>query len=62
MGAAIATVSAKLLDASHTSRPLVLWAMLAHTDCVPLILGWAGCLDRAKLVIDSPRHAAWLEF
>ena len=62
LDATLAKVSGQLLDASHRSRPLSLWAMLADTDQVPLILGWSGCLDRAKLVLDSPRRLAWLEF
>ena len=62
MQATMATIRVKLLGAMHASRPLTLWAMLATHDRVPLILGWAGLLDRAKLVIDAPRHAAWLEF
>ena len=61
MQVTMATVDVKLLGATHASRPLTLWAMLAHTDRVPLILGWAGCLDRAKLVVDAPHRAAWLE-
>ena len=60
--ATLAKVSGQLLDASHRSRPLALWAMLAGTDQVPLILGWAGCLDRAKLVLDPRHRLAWLEF
>ena len=57
-----AGVTAQLLDARRASPPLKLWATLADSDRVPLILGWAGCLDRAKLVVNAPRHSAWLEF
>ena len=62
LDATLAKVSGRLLDASHRSRSLSLWAMLADTDQVPLILGWAGCLDRATLVLNARRHLAWLEF
>ena len=62
LDATLAKVFGRLLDASHHSPPLPLWAMLADTDHVPLILGWSGCLDRAKLVLDSRRRLAWLEF
>lgn len=58
----LARISGRLLDASRVSPPLSLWAMLARTDEVPLILGWAGCLDRARLILDAPRLRAWLEF
>lgn len=57
----LANARVRLLDTTHTSPPLSLWVMLAKTDRVPLILGWAGCLDRARLVLDAPRHRAWLE-
>jgi len=60
--ATLARVSGQLLDARRVSSRLTLWAMLARTDQVPLILGWAGCLDRAKLILDTPRHLASLEF
>lgn len=62
LNATLAKVSGQLLDDFHVSRPLPLWAMLAGTDQVPLILGWAGCLDRVKLVLDPRRRLAWLEF
>lgn len=60
--ATLAKVSGRLLDARHVSPRLTLRAMLVKTDHVPLILGWSGCLDRARLVVDTPRHRAWLEF
>ena len=62
LDATLARVSGQLLDASHRSRPLALWAMLAATDQVPLILGWAGLLDRARLGVDGRRRSAWLAF
>jgi hypothetical protein len=37
--ATLAKVPARLLDAKHASPRLMLWAMLAKTDRVPLILG-----------------------
>ncbi|MBI2104277.1 MAG: hypothetical protein HYT90_01675 [Candidatus Omnitrophica bacterium] len=58
----LARVSGRLLDARRVSPRLILWAMLARTDEVPLILGWAGCLDRARLGLDGRRRSAWLEF
>ena len=59
---ALAKLAAQLLDAAHISPRLSLWAMLADTDEVPLILGWSGCLDRAKLLMDAPHHRATLDF
>lgn len=58
----VVTVSARLCDEIHRSPRLTLYAMLAETNHVPLILGWAGCLDRARLVVDAPHRRAWLEF
>lgn len=58
--AVLARVSGQLLDATHISPRLTLWAMLTKTDQVPLILGWSGCLDRARVVLDAPHHRAWL--
>ena len=60
--AVLARVHTRLLDARTTSPRLSLWAMLVNTDHMPLILGWAGCLDRAKLTLDAQRNTAWLEF
>ena len=62
LDAVLAKVSGQLLDVKHVSPRLFLRAMLADTDQVPLILGWSGCLDRAKLILDTPRRLAWLEF
>ena len=62
LDAVLARVSGQLLDARHISPPLPFNAMLADTDQVPLILGWSGCLDRARLFLDAPRHRGWLEF
>ncbi len=61
LDAVLAKVKCQLLDAKHYSRPVSLWAMLADTDQVPLILGWAGCLDRATLSVNAPRRLAWLD-
>lgn len=58
----LAQVTVTLIDARSSSPPLTLLAALAETERVPLILGWAGCLDRAKLVVNAPRRTAWLEF
>ena len=62
MSAELAKISAQLLDATHRSPRLTLWAMLAESDRVPLILGWSGCLDRVRLVVDAPHRRAWLAF
>lgn len=61
VSAVLAKVYGRLLDATHVSPRLPLWAMLADTDQVPLLLGWVGCLDQARLTLDAPRHVAWLE-
>jgi len=58
----LAKASGQVLDARRLSPPLILGAMLAKTDDVPLILGWSGLLDRARLVLDAPRHVASLAF
>ena len=58
----LVTVPTRLFDEVHRSPRLTLYAILADTNHVPLILGWAGCLDRAKLVVDARHHRAWLEF
>ena len=60
--ATLATLTAQLLDGRRVSPRLALSAMLADTDQVPLILGWAGCLDRATLSVNGPHRRAWLEF
>lgn len=49
-------------DASNVSPSLELTALLVDAPDVPLILGWAGLLDRARLMIDAPHHTAWLAF
>jgi hypothetical protein len=60
--AVLSHVSARLLDERNASPTLCLSAMLVRTEPVPLILGWAGLLDRSRLVIDSKKRASWLEF
>ena len=60
--AVLSRISGQVLDSRNASFPLKLWAMLVRTESVPLILGWLGFLDRCKLVLNSPRHSAWLEF
>lgn len=60
--ATLARVPAQLLDARRVSPHLALWAMLARTDEVPLILGWSGLLDLARLGLDGRRRSAWLAF
>ena len=62
LNAVLAQVFAQLLDERGRSPRLALWAMLAESDRVPLIVGWAGCLDRATLIVHGRRRLAWLEF
>jgi len=59
--AQFAQVTCVVSDLKSRSRPLKLWALLADGE-VPLVLGCAGFLDRAKLTLDAPRNLAWLEF
>ena len=52
----------RLVDAAQSSESLSIGAMLAKTDGLPLLLGWSGCLDRARLLVDAPSRQACLEF
>lgn len=58
----LAEVSCVLTDEHGVSPALNLITLLVDAPNVPLILGWSDCLDRAKLVLDAPRHYASLEF
>lgn len=60
--ARLAQVSCVLTDEQGVSPVLTLTALLVEAPDVPLILGWSGCLDRAKLVLDGARWRAHLEF
>lgn len=60
--AQLAQVSCVLVDKENISPPLGIVALLVDVPDVPLILGWSGCLDKAKLTVDGPRHKAQLEF
>jgi hypothetical protein len=60
--ARLAHIVGVLTDEDQVSPPLELTALLVEAPNVPLILGWSGCLDRAKVVLDAPRNAAWIEF
>jgi len=60
--ALLARVSGRIRDTKNRTRAFPIYAMLATSDHVPLILGWSGLLDRSKLVVDAPRNKAWLEF
>jgi hypothetical protein len=60
--ARLARLTSVLTDEHGVSPTLELHALLVEAPNVPLILGWSGCLDRARLVVDAPRRRAWLEF
>jgi hypothetical protein len=47
--AQLATVEVLLLDGRDSIGPLLIHAMLADSNDVPLLLGAQGCLDRLKL-------------
>jgi hypothetical protein len=60
--AAFGVVRGRLEDASgkHTQwYPFPVF--LAKTNRVPLIIGFAGMLDRLRVVVDYPSGAAWVE-
>ena len=58
----LAKLACVLTDEQTVSSPIELTALLVDVSDVPLLLGWAGCLDRARLHLDGPRRLAWLEF
>ena len=60
--ARLAKVPCVVTDEQGVSPPLELITLLTEAPDVPLILGWSGCLDRAKLTLDPPHDRAWLEF
>jgi hypothetical protein len=43
------------------SEPLTIRARLAHTDDIPLLLGFSGLLDRADICFSVNRDEAYLE-
>jgi hypothetical protein len=59
--AKLAQVTCRISDLNTIASPLRFWALLAEGE-VPLVLGCAGLLERAKLTLDAPRTRAWLEF
>jgi hypothetical protein len=60
--AVLARVACRLLDSQKISIPRTIWALLAQTDRVPLILGWSGLLEYGKLFVDSRSRRAWIQF
>ena len=56
-----AQVTCAVRDSQTRSMPLTFWALLADGN-VPLVLGCAGVLDRAKFVLEASRTSASLEF
>lgn len=58
----LALVETVITDEYRVSPTLQVAALLVDAPDVPLILGWAGCLDQAKLLLDPPHNLAWLEF
>src|SRR5258706_15788845 len=59
--AQLVNLNCVLIDEKSISPELNLFALLVDSPDVPLILGWSGCLDQAKFVLDSPHKSAWLE-
>jgi len=59
--AILAKVDLRILDAENVSPTFRICANLAKTERVPLILGWHGLLDRARLIVDVPRRVAYLQ-
>jgi hypothetical protein len=54
-------ISTVLTDGKSTSEPLTIRAHLAHTDDIPLLLGFSGLLDRADVHLLVNRSEAYLE-
>jgi len=50
-----------LTDGQSMSEPLTIRAHLAHTDDIPLLLGFSGLLDRAEVRFSIERGKAYLE-
>lgn len=50
-----------LTDGQSMSEPLTIRAHLAHTDDIPLLLGFSGLLDRADVRFSVERNEAYLE-
>ena len=59
--AKLARVTCVVSDLKTSSPQLSFWALLADGE-VPLVLGCAGFLDRAKLVLDAAHQVGHLEF
>lgn len=59
--ASLGRVTCLVSDPKSSAPPLSVWALLAEGE-VPLVLGCAGFLERATLLIDGPRRRASLEF
>lgn len=58
--ARFAQLTCRLSDLKSTTPPLTFWALLAEGE-VPLVLGCAGVLDRATLLLDARHNRARLE-
>jgi len=54
-------IGATLTDGESTSEALTIRAHLAHTDDIPLLLGFSGLLDRADVHFSVERREAYLE-
>jgi hypothetical protein len=61
LNARLSQVACLVSDLKTSAPPLSFWALLADGE-VPLVLGCAGFLDRAKLVLDAAHERAHLEF
>jgi hypothetical protein len=54
-------IATTLTDGESMSEPLTIRAHLAHTDDIPLLLGFSGLLDRADVHFSVKRREAYLE-
>jgi hypothetical protein len=50
-----------LTDGRSVSKPLTMRVQLAHTDDIPLLLGFSGLLDRANVRFSVEKDEAYLE-
>ncbi|MBC8229349.1 hypothetical protein H8E77_07380 [bacterium] len=56
----LADITCMLVDGRNKTSELPIKAQLAHTDEVPLVIGFRDLLDNVELYIDYKREAAYL--
>lgn len=61
LSATFADVPCRLNDTQRISTPFILPSLLVDRTDVPLILGFAGFLERYRLFLDRPRSVSWVD-